>query len=109
MLKNALVFCLAVSANCTPADEVRSSGRCRNVATRNAISATRYLTMYSIAAADRSNALKTISYVLNALSRTRAISQPILVSPTLVRFNIGEIRTTAKKMNMPNGWGPGKN
>jgi hypothetical protein len=50
----------------------------------------RYLTLYSIDVDDRAEAIKVASYVLNSLSRTRAIIKPAVVTPTLVRFSIAE-------------------
>src|SRR5262245_44034932 len=49
---------------------------------------TRYLTLYAVEPARRPAAAQTVSYALNALSRTRAITPPVFVSPTLLRFNI---------------------
>jgi hypothetical protein len=74
----------------SPADEMRAAAADVETlppATRPDV---RYLTLYAIDPAVRRQALQTTSYVLNALSRTRAISQPVLVSPTLVRFNISQ-------------------
>ncbi len=34
--------------------------------------------------------MQVVGYTLNALSRTRAISQPVQISPTLLRFNIAQ-------------------
>ena len=50
----------------------------------------RYLTLYAIEPAKRRQAFQTVGYVLNSIAQTRAISQPVLVSPTLVRFSIGQ-------------------
>ncbi len=63
--------------------------RCGNAAAGNAARCALFNALL-----DRSRkawqAYQTTSYVLNALSRTRAISQPVLVSPTLVRFSISQ-------------------
>jgi hypothetical protein len=72
----------------SPADEVRAAAA--DVETLPAVSraGARYLTLYSVEPAKRRQAFQAASYVLNSLSRTRAISQPVLVSPTLLRFSI---------------------
>lgn len=48
----------------------------------------RYLSLYAVPSQRRSEVQRVASYTLNALSRTRAITRPTLVAPTLVRFSI---------------------
>jgi hypothetical protein len=85
-----LSICLGLMAITSPADEVRAAVVDVQRLPPEARLATRYLTLYSIAPAQRREAVQVVSYVLNALSRTRAISQPVLVAPTLVRFSISQ-------------------
>ena len=84
----ALSICSIVAALSSPADEIRAAAADVQQLPPETRMAARYLTVYPIAAADRPDAVKVISYVLNSLSRTRAISQPVLISPTLIRFSI---------------------
>ncbi len=48
----------------------------------------RYLSLYAISNERRGEAERVASYTLNALSRTRAITRPTAVSPTLLRLSI---------------------
>src|SRR5436190_14934332 len=73
-----------------PADEVRAAAADVETLPTASRPGVRYLTLYSVEPAKRRQAIQTVGYVLNALSRTRAITQPVLVSPTLVRFNISQ-------------------
>jgi hypothetical protein len=73
-----------------PADEVRAAAADVETLPTASRPSVRYLTLYSVEPAKRRQAIQTVGYVLNALSRTRAITQPVLVSPTLVRFNISQ-------------------
>jgi hypothetical protein len=86
----ALLICSSLLALATPADEMRAAVADVERLPPEVRPTTRYLTLYAIAPSQRQDAVKAISYVLNALSHTRAISQPLLVTPTLVRFSIGQ-------------------
>ncbi len=89
-MSHMILLLLSAVLASAPADEVRAAAADVETlppATRPGV---RYLTLYTIDPAKRWQAYQTTSYVLNALSRTRAISQPVLVSPTLVRFNISQ-------------------
>ena len=48
----------------------------------------RYLSLYAVPPERRDETARVAGYLLNALSRTRAISRPDVVSPTLLRFSI---------------------
>jgi hypothetical protein len=48
----------------------------------------RYLSLYAIPSARRDEARRVTSYTLNVLSRTRALTPPTPISPTLLRFSI---------------------
>jgi hypothetical protein len=72
----------------TPADEMRAAGTDIERVAPELRPTTRYLTLYNIEPAERTAAVRVVSYVLNALSRTRAISTPKRVTPTLWRVNL---------------------
>ena len=48
----------------------------------------RYLSLYAVPAVRRAEVRRVASYTLNALSRTRAITTPTAVTPTLLRLSI---------------------
>ncbi|HTQ40332.1 MAG TPA: hypothetical protein VMJ32_15005 [Pirellulales bacterium] len=81
---------LSLFAVVTPADEVRAAAADVKQLPPEACSAARYLTLYAIDPAKRHEALQVIGYTLNTLSNSRAISPPVLVTPTLVRFSINQ-------------------
>jgi hypothetical protein len=79
------IFLLAAVLAIAPADEMRAAtADVESLPTASRPSA-RYLTLYAIDPAQRGQAFQSVSYVLNSIARTRAISQP-----TLVRFSIGQ-------------------
>jgi hypothetical protein len=85
-----IILLLSAVFSITPTDEMRAAAA--DVETLPAVArpSVRYLTLYAIDPAQRRQAFQTVSYVLNSIARTRAISQPVLVSPMLVRFSIGQ-------------------
>jgi hypothetical protein len=85
-----MILFFAAALAIAPADEMRTAAA--DVETLPAVArpSVRYLTLYAIDPAQRRQAFQTVGYVLNSIARTRAISQPVLVSPTLVRFSIGQ-------------------
>src|SRR5258708_945957 len=85
-----LPICFAVALCASPADEMRSAVADLQQQPPETRAGIRYLTLYSIDANDRADAIKVASYVLNSLSRTHAISKPVVVTPTLVRFSIAQ-------------------
>ncbi len=85
----ALLLCLTALA-ASPADEVRAAAADAEQMPAIERATTRYLTLYAVEPAERQQAIQVVGYTLNALSRTRAISLPTLVSPTLLRFNIAQ-------------------
>ncbi|HZZ27161.1 MAG TPA: hypothetical protein VFE46_04065 [Pirellulales bacterium] len=74
----------------SPAEEVRAAAVDVEQMSPEIQPATRYLSLYAIDPAKRRAAAQSVSYVLNALSNRRAISQPVTITPTLVRFNINQ-------------------
>ena len=56
---------------------------------------TRYLSLYAIPENRRDEVAAVTSYVLNALSRSRAIVRPTRASETLLRFDITHYTTSA--------------
>jgi hypothetical protein len=83
-------FLLAAVFAVAPADEMRAAAADVENLPITSRPSVRYLTLYAIEPSKRRQAFQTVDYVLNSLARTRAISQPVLVSPTLVRFSIGQ-------------------
>ena len=86
----AFSICLIAAAISSPADEMRAAADDVQRLPPETRSAVRYLTVYPLPAANRPDAVKVISYVLNSVSQTRAVSQPELISPTLIRFSISQ-------------------
>jgi hypothetical protein len=72
----------------TPASELRAATTDIQTVAPQLRPTTRYLTLYTIDEGDRPAALQVTSYVLNALSRARSVTQPELITPTLIRFNL---------------------
>ena len=66
----------------SPADELRTAAADIETQPLELRSGTRYLTLYTIPQQQRRETLQVLGYTLNALSRTRAISQPVQISPT---------------------------
>ena len=85
-----MVLSLAAVLAVSPADEMRAAAA--DVETLPAVArpSVRYLTLYAIEPDKRRQALQTVGLVLNSIAQTRAISQPVLVSPTLVRFSVNQ-------------------
>src|SRR3954464_3143204 len=84
----ALILSAALAAS--PADEVRVAAADIETQPLELRPGTRYLTLYAIPPDARRETLQVLGYTLNALSRARAISQPVQISPTLVRFRISQ-------------------
>jgi hypothetical protein len=84
----ALMLSAALAAS--PADEVRAAAADIETQPLELRPGTRYLTLYAIPPDARRETLQVAGYTLNALSRTRVISQPVQISPTLVRFHISQ-------------------
>ncbi len=74
----------------SPADEIRAAAADIETLPLELRAGTRYLTLYNIEPARRMETAQVVSYTLNALSRTRAISAPAQVTPTLLRFNMAQ-------------------
>jgi hypothetical protein len=79
---------LSVVLLATPADELRAAAADIEHVAPQLRPTTRYLTLYNIEPAQGTATIRVVSYVLNALSRTRAISTPTRVTPTLWRVNL---------------------
>jgi hypothetical protein len=87
----------------TPAEEVRAAAADVERMPPEAQPGTRYLTLYGIDPAKRREAVQVVGYVLNALSNARAITPPVLVTPTLLRFNIGQYASSQDQFAAWNG------
>src|SRR5262249_42024025 len=76
-----LLICLGLLAITSPADEMHAAVADVERLPPEIRPQARYLTLYSIPEAQRADSAKVVSYVLNALSRTRAISSPVQITP----------------------------
>jgi hypothetical protein len=85
-----LALLLSAALVTTPAEEVRAAATDIETLPLELRPGTRYLTLYAIPPDARRETLQVVGYTLNALSRARAISQPVQISPTLVRFHISQ-------------------
>ncbi|HEY2883210.1 MAG TPA: hypothetical protein VGJ15_12270 [Pirellulales bacterium] len=88
-------LCLGLLAAGSPASEVRAAVADVESLPPEVRPGVRYLTLEAIEPNRRGEALRVVGYTLNALSRTRSISPPVQITPTLLRFNIGQYASQA--------------
>lgn len=101
--RRCVLCCLAVylalagraKAQSTPATELHAALNDLESLPAEVRASCRYLSLYSIPEQDQSHAAKVLSYTVNLLSRTRAITQIHWVSDTLARINILDYAPTA--------------
>ena len=93
-----LLLLLVAAALTSPADELRAAQVDVTQLPPEVRPTTRYLSLYAIDPKLRAESINAISYVLNALSRTRAITRPQPISATLLRFNLGQYTTSSDEL-----------
>ena len=88
LLAPALVLSAMSALGQTPASELRAAVADLERLPPEVRPGVRYLSLYAVSPERRDETARVAGYLLNALSRTRAISRPDAVSPTLLRFSI---------------------
>ncbi|HEX5175582.1 MAG TPA: hypothetical protein VFV83_01060, partial [Chthoniobacteraceae bacterium] len=92
-----IIAMLATAPERSPAEEVRAAAIDAATVPAEVRHGVRYLTLYNLDPSRRDETERAVSYVLNALSRSRVISKPRQVSPTLLRFDISQYAPDKKE------------
>jgi hypothetical protein len=101
----ALVLTALSAAAQTPAAELRACVADVEQLPPEVRPGVRYLSLYALPQRRRGEMTRVVGYLLNALSRTRAISRPTAVTSTLLRFSISSyVSDSAEFQDWSRAW-----